>query len=202
MPAPDEVVICDQPIPTPVPTPTTDIPEPTTPTRAPVAARCANPPPLYKSVIEFYKFDLRFGGVKVGEHSTTRVKRYRWDWDATAGAYKQPVLDAQTDHSNHHTKNDARLRRYRFTDSRRTDVTGEGFRAYTATANEYCPCQNDVGHLTNRDSCYSFVGLPFSQDHVCHSDTQVQGNAFLTATGKRATYPNECGLGLVHNNAP
>lgn len=153
-------------------------------------------------MIEFYKFDLRVRGFKVGEHSTTRVKRYRWDWDAATGAYKAPVLDAQTDHANHHNRNDVRLRRYRLTDSRRTGVAGEGFTAYTATANEYCPCLNDVGHLTNTDSCYSFIGVPFGQDHVCHSDTQIQGNAFLRATGKRATYANDCGLGLVHPNAP
>jgi len=156
-------------------------------------------PTLYKSVLKLFKFDIRVKGVKIGEHSTSRVYRYRWDWDADAKAYKEPVLDAETDHSNHWNKADDRLRFYGMLDSTRTDVTGQGFKAYVATANTYCPCNDDTGHKTEWDSCYVLTGSLFQ--HVCHNDTRVQIGNFQAAIGK-PPMAGDCGQGLSQIYAP
>lgn len=162
-------------------------------------------PPLYKSVIEFYKFDIRVRVLgKVGEHSTTRVYRLRYDWDKATQAYKAPVEDARKNHANHWDKDDARLTLYKTLETERTPSGGKGWKAYSDAAGKYCPCVADDGHKTEDDSCYGFASLnPFEvENHVCHSDTQVQGRAFQRGGGLTVTMAYECGRGLVGSDAP
>jgi hypothetical protein len=160
-------------------------------------------PTLYRSALKLLKFDIRVKGVKVGEHSTTRVYRYKWEWDPAAQKYKEPEEFGKTEHSNHWAKDDGRLRVYAYLETDRTDIKGAGFLAYPATAGQYCPCADSIGHLTEWDSCYVLTVSPLFK-HVCHSDTRVQVRAFQLAKNPNAnpTLGDRCGQGLHERNAP
>ena len=138
-------------------------------------------PTLYQSVLQPFKFDLRVAGVKVGDHSTTEVIRYRWDWDAVRKVYLAPVQDAYHKHSNHWNNEDGRLKAYgKKLKTGLTPIDGVGFNAYEAAEVAYCKCDVNAGHKTPNDSCYILTGSKYG--HVCNSDTRVQISAFQAAS--------------------
>lgn len=203
---------CDIATPTPLPDPHCDdhivdqecrpvpLPRPGTTTR--VQAALDPKKTYYSSRFEKFRAPLK-KRVKIFEHSATRVTRYRHDYNCVTDTWVQTVDAGPTGHPNHgRGPGDSTMKRYYVDYSPWGGLTSSGFRGYSNTVNEYCPCNEGGAHTQVTNTCYGVVfdwiaASPVSHPlaHVCNTDTHHQQRKWREALGQPVE-PSKCGDGI------
>lgn len=180
--------------PPPIPEPTTD-PETTLAFKAPAPAP-ACPPDQYQTRFKKFRGPLLVGGRNFGEHSATRISRWKATWSATENGGRGGYvvnLDDTHDHANHGpSPADPNMRKYSESRTIWTVINERGHFTFDRVKDKWCPCTGHINHQTSGDSCYGFR----APNHVCHSDTIYQEIIFRGAGQVGNPPANVCGQGL------
>lgn len=154
------------------------------------------PPDQYQTRFKKFRGPLLVGGRNFGEHSATRISRWKAVWSATENGGRGGYvvnLDDTHDHGNHGpSPADPNMRKYSESRTIWTVINERGHFTFDRVKDKWCPCNGHINHQTSNDSCYGFR----APNHVCHSDTIYQEIVFRGAGMVGNPPANVCGQGL------